>query len=180
MDLATHQRTLLGLLRSTYQARDDDDPYIRGVAQSRDLEEARRNIFLWRVFVLERTAVLTFTLLKRRQLLEEALNAFIAQHNISPFRETQAPDFLEALSAHPDGLIASVARFELALLKVRQGDTRTYVVPWSVEPHSILYRLARDLPLADRLPQGSYQVVVSRDLPSLFQIVPLAAEATPV
>src|SRR5438093_1790613 len=98
MDLADHQRKLLGLFRSTYQVRADDDSYIHRVAQSKDLEEARRNVFLWRVYVLERTCVLTFTLLKRRNLLKETLNAFITRQNISPFRETQAPAFLEALS----------------------------------------------------------------------------------
>jgi hypothetical protein len=84
MDLADHQRKLLGLFRSTYQVRADDDSYIRGVAQSKDLEEARRNVFLWRIYVLERTCVLTFTLLKRRNLLKKTLNTFITRHNISP------------------------------------------------------------------------------------------------
>jgi hypothetical protein len=171
MDLAAHQRKLLGLFRSTYQVRADDDAYIHRVAQSKDLEEGRRNIFLWRIFVLERTCVLTFTLLKRRNLLEETLNAFITHHNISPFRETQAPAFLEALSGHHDSLIASVAQFELALLRVRQGDPGSYVVPWNVEPHTILNCLARDIPLEDNVPEGAYQILVSRDLPSRFQIV---------
>ena len=171
MDLAAHQRKLLGLLKCTYQARADDDAYIQRVAQSKDLEEARRNIFLWRIYVLERTCVLTFTLLKRRNLLEQTLSAFITGHNISPFRETQAPAFLEALSGHDDSLIASVAQFELALMKVRQGDPGSYAVPWNVEPHAILNSLARDIPLEDEPPDGSYQILVSRDLPYRFQIV---------
>src|SRR5947208_7270731 len=66
MDLANHQRILLGLIRSNYQVRPDDDAYFHSVSQSRDLEEARGNIFPWRVYVLERTCVLTFTLLKQR------------------------------------------------------------------------------------------------------------------
>jgi hypothetical protein len=179
MELAAHQRKLLGLFRSMYQVRSEDDAYIHRVAQSKDLEEARRNIFLWRLFVLERTAVLTFTLLKRRNLLEETLRAFITRHNISPFRETQAPAFLEALGSHHDSLIASVAQFELALLKVRQGDASAYVVPWSVEPHAVLNSLARDLPLEDRVPEGAYQILVSRDIPSQFQIVSVGAESVP-
>jgi hypothetical protein len=170
MDLADHQRKLLGLIRSTYQVRADDDPYIRNVAQSKDLEEARRNIFLWRIYVLERTAALTFALLKQRNLLGEVVGAFITRHNISPFRETQAPAFLEALSSHADSLVASVAQFELALMKVRQGDPGTYTVAWDIEPHTILHNLARDMPLEDDVPQGAYQVRVSRELPFNFQI----------
>lgn len=170
MDLATHQRQLLGLFRSNYQVSAGDDAYIRCVAQSKDLEEARRNIFLWRVWVLERTAALTFTLLKRRNLLQEALTSFISAHNISPFRETQAPDFLELMGTHPDTLVAAAAQFEWALLKVKQGDPARYVIPWSVEPHSILNSLARNLPLPDHVPEGAWEIIVSCDLPSQFQI----------
>ena len=173
MDLATHQRKLLGLIRSSYQVSSDDDSYIRTVAQSGDLEEARRNVFLWRIYVLERSCRLTFTLLKRRKVLTESVCAFIRQQNISPFRETQAPAFLEMLSAHDDALIASVAQFELALMKVRQGDSSSYTVSWNVEPHSVLNSVAKDLPIDDHVPKGQYQILISRELPSLFHIVRL-------
>ena len=176
MNLAIHQRKLLSLFRCSYQPAADDDAYIQKVAQSKDLEEARRNIFLWRIYVLERTCFLTFTLLKRRNLLQEALSAFIARRNISPFRETQAPAFLEALQTHPDKLIASVAEFELALRKVRNGDPGFYVVRWNVEPHGILHSLARDIPLDEKLREGAYEIFVSRDLPGQFQIASLRAD----
>jgi hypothetical protein len=176
MNLAAHQRILLGLFRSTYQVTPDDDAYVHKVAQSKDLEEGRRNIFLWRIFVLERTAVLTFTLLKHRRLLEETLGAFITQHNISPFRETQAPAFLESLTDHRDRLIASVAQFELALLRVRQGDPASYVVHWDVDPRTILNSLVRDIPLDDNAPKGAYEIRISRQLPSHFEIVSLGPE----
>jgi hypothetical protein len=156
----------------------EHDGYIQKVAQSRDLEEARRNIFLWRVWVLERTCVLTFRLLKQRKLLEKCLEVFITQHNISPFRETQAPDFLEAMSSYPDSLIASVAQFELALIKVRQGDSRSYVVAWNVEPHTVLNSLAKDIPLDDDFLEGEYEITVSRGIPSQFQIRRLGRDAS--
>lgn len=175
MDLAAHQRKLLGLIRSTHQVCSDDDAYIHRVAQSRDLEEARRNIYLWRIYVLERACVLTFTLLKQRNLLAQALNEFITRHNISPFRETQGPAFLEALSDHHDALIASVAQFELALMKVRQGDPRPYVVSWNVEPQTILNSLAKDIPIESGVLKGAYRIWVSRDLPFLFHIVSVQA-----
>jgi hypothetical protein len=173
VNLAAHQRALLGLIRSTYEVGPDDNAYIRRVARSRDLDEARTNVFLWRIYVLERTCVLTFSLLKRRALLAEAVNAFIARHNISPFRETQAPEFLEMLSEHRDPLIASVSQFELALMKVRQGDCSTYSVLWHVEPHGILNSLAKDIPFDEAVPRGTYQTIISGTLPSQFQIVRL-------
>ena len=179
MNLATHQRQLLGLFRSNYEVPPDDDAYIQRVARSRDLEEARGNIFLWRVWVLERTAPLTFNLLKQRNLLQETVCAFIRRHNISPFRETQAPAFLEGLSGHHDNLIASVAHFELALLKVKQGDSGFYVVRWDVDPCTILNSLARGLPLVEA-PEGAYEVHISRELPSQFRIVRVHGKGAPV
>jgi hypothetical protein len=171
VDLACHQRTLLGLLRSTYEVGPSDDPYIHKLANSKDLEEARRNILLWRVYVLERTCPLTFALLKQRRLLQDTLGDFISRHNISPLRETQGPAFLETLIGHPDDLVTSVAQFELALMQVRQGDLHSHAVSWNVEPLTVLTSLAKDIPLDDSVPSGGYRILVSHDLPGLFRIV---------
>ncbi len=165
MDLANHQRKLLGLFRSTYQVCTEDGPYLNRVAESRDLEEGRRNIFLWRLWVLERTSALTFRLLRRRGLLQDAVNEFISGPNISPFRETQAPAFLEAVSRHDDSLVAAVASFELALTKVRDGDQATYVIPWPADPLIVLHALAQDSELPTALRSGHFEVVVAHDLP---------------
>jgi hypothetical protein len=54
---------------------------------------------------------------------------------------------------------------------VKQGNPGFYVVRWGVEPHTILNSLARGLPLEDEVPEGAYEVHISRELPSQFQIV---------
>lgn len=169
MDLAAHQRILLGLVRSNYQVGAADDAYFHHVARSPDLEEARGNIFLWRVYVLERTCVLTVALLRQRQALAPLLQAFIRQHNISPFREFQPPAFLASLADHPDHLVVSVSQFELALMKVREGDRGSHVVRWQVEPHGVLKSLAEDAPV-HAPPAGAYIARIRHDLPFLFEI----------
>ena len=170
MTLASQQRTLLGLLRATYAVRAEDDAYIHEVARSCDLKEAQRNIFLWRIYVLERTCALTFALLKEKGLLQDAVNVFIGRQNISPFRETQGPAFLEMLRDHADVLVASVAGFELALMRVKGGDPAPYTIPWSVEPHGILKSLATHTPLPEHVRAGRYDILVSRDLACHFDI----------
>ncbi len=169
MTLAAQQRTLLGLLRSTYDGRHDDDPYIRAVAASADLREARRNILLWRVYVLQRTCPLTFALLKSRGQLGDAVEAFINECNISPFRETQAPDFLDRLSTQPD-LVGAIAQFERALMRVRDGAPGPFVIPWTIDPHPILYNLATHRALDEQIAVGEWQIVVSPGEPGLFRI----------
>jgi hypothetical protein len=171
MDLATQQRKLLGLFRTSYRPTADDDAYIWQVAGSKDLEEGRRNIFLWRTWVLERTCALTVRLLRRRNLFDVTLRAFMRETNISPFRETQAPAFLETLRGHQDPMVRSVAQFELALGKVRDGDEATYTIPFTVDPLVVLNRLANDMPLHEHPAEGLYGVVVSRKLKGYFRVL---------
>ncbi len=171
MDLAAHQRALLGLMRAQYHAGATDEPYIQQVACSRDLEEARGNVFLWRVYVLERTCVLTVALLRQLQLLEPCLQDFIGSHNVSPFREYQPLAFLASLARHPDPLLVSVSQFELALMKVRSGDTASYTVPWQVDPHRVLHNLAQEHPIEVSDDGHSYTTRIAHDLPHLFDIV---------
>jgi hypothetical protein len=173
MTLAAQQRKLLGLLRSRYDGHADPDPYIRAVAGSADLLEARRNILLWRVYVLERTCSLTFTLLKSRGDLGDAVAAFISQRNISPFRETQGGDFLDMFATHADHLVASVAQFERALMRVREGAPGPYVVVWNVDPYIVLHRLATKVPLDGHLVDGMWRTVISPLEPHLFRVEPI-------
>ncbi|GAB3368954.1 hypothetical protein GCM10027431_15280 [Lysobacter rhizosphaerae] len=173
MDLATHERRLLALVRDNRPLEANDDPYFKRVACSPYLQEARRNVFLWRVYVLERTCPLTFVLLRQRGLLADAVSGFIARHNISPFRETQAPAFLAALATHRDGLVALVAQFERALLLVRDGDARTHAFDWPVEPTPVLHRLARGEAIGEPTP-GAYRITISGELPKRFEIRALA------
>jgi hypothetical protein len=174
MDLATHQRVLLGLIRSsTLELGRDADAYFRRVAASDDLKEARGNIFLWRVYVLERTCVLSVGLLRQRGRLDAALDAFIRVTNISPFRELQPLAFLDFLSADLDALVASVAQFELALMKARAGDPGVRVVRWNREPRGILKALAENSPIDAGCRDGAYVTRISPDLPYLFDVQPL-------
>jgi hypothetical protein len=108
-----------------------------------------------------------------KHLLADAVATFIASHNISPFRETQAPAFLAMLRGHADPLVASVSRFELAFMKARQRGDESCVISWAVEPQGLLNCLARDLPIDDAATvTGAFETVVSGNLASgrLFQV----------
>jgi len=177
MDLASHQRILLGLMRSSYQPGTGDAPYYHRVAGSPDLQEARGNVLLWRVYVLERTCVLTVELLRQADLLEEALLDFIRQKNISPFREYQPLAFLDFLGGHDDPLVVSVSQFELALMKVREGDPCRYMVDWSYDPTPILQALAQREPLPDRADPELHRTEIAGELPYLFEIKRLARDS---
>lgn len=177
MDLASHQRILLGLMRATYQPGTEDAPYFHRVATSVDLREARGNVHLWRIYVLERSCVLTVELLRQGALLDEALQAFIREQNISPFREYQPLAFLDFLAGHEDPLVVSVSQFELALMKVREGDPCRYFVDWSYDPAPILHALAQGKALPDTAPPELHRIEIGMDLPHLFEINRLACDS---
>ena len=170
MDLASHQRILLGLMRASYQPGAGDAPYYHRVAASIDLQEARGNVYLWRVYVLERTCVLTVALLRQRGLLETALQAFIRQQNISPFREYQPLAFLAFLAGHGDPLAVSVSQFELALIKVRAGDPGRHVVDWDRDPAPVLHALAQGTAPPEPGGPEPHRTEVAGHLPHLFEI----------
>lgn len=177
MDLASHQRTLLGLMRATFEPGLGDAPYYHRVAASIDLQEARGNVYLWRVFVLERTCVLTVALLRQRDLLEHALQAFIRQQNISPFREYQPLAFLAFLAGHADPLVVCVSQFELAMMKVREGDEGSYAVDWHCDPAPVLHALAQGAPLPAPGQAAVHRTTVSAALPYLFEINSVAFDS---
>lgn len=170
MNLATHQRTLLGLIRDNPTVQLHDDPYFLQVACSPDLQEARGNIAFWRVYVLERTCVLTVELLRQNGQFDAVLQEFLRTHNLSPFREYQPLAFLASLAAHPDPLLVSVSQFELALMKVREGDPGTYEIDWTVDPHEVLHGLAQRLPFAATSDGSHFVTRVAGHLPHQFVI----------
>ncbi|MGW8392990.1 hypothetical protein [Pseudoduganella sp. HUAS MS19] len=177
MDLPSHQRILLGLMRSNYQPDSGDAAYYHRIAASPDLQEARGNVLLWRIYVLERSCVLTVELLRQGGLLEDTLQAFIRQENISPFREYQPLAFLDFLGGHADPLVVSVSRFELALMKVREGDPGRYLVDWRYDPAPILQALAQRAPLPDRADPDPHRTEICGELPHRFEIKRLARDS---
>ena len=172
MDIVTLQRELFRLIKSTPPVDESNDPYIRLVAQSEHLRVVRDIVFLWRAFDLERYCVFTAALLKKKGLFEETVHAFVQKKSISPFIEKLGPAFLKEMSDHADTLISSMAQFEAALIKVKQGDTVTYVVEWDHDPYNLLAGLMTNASLDVMCMRGFYHTVISQELEGLFQVVP--------
>lgn len=168
---ATQQRKLFGLTKGSYLVSEGDDPYICAVAQSEHLELVQEIVIWWRAYGLERYCPLTSAVLKRHELFDETVSTFTREQRISPFIEKLGTTFLEEMSGHEHSLIASVAQFELALIKVKQRDAAEYVVDWEYEPYTVLNSLINNLPLDEENTEDSYRTIVSGELPKLFLVV---------
>lgn len=171
MDLARHQRKILRLIKSTYDGSDDDDPYIRSLAGSKNLELVREISTWWRMVGIQQSCTLTPRLLKELGTFEPTVQEFVRDWKISPFVEHLADAFLEAMGRHRDPLVASVARFELALIRVKKGDSSEYLIDWERDPRPVLASLLGNGSLDKDGEPARYRTVVSREIPELFRVV---------
>jgi hypothetical protein len=171
MDLVSHQRKLLGLIKSTHEGSNDEDSYIREVARTKNLEVIREIAAWWRTLNIERYCVLTTSLLKNWGIFERTVEEFAKNRETSRFIECLGTQFLEEMGRHQNHLISSVARFELALIRVKGGDTNKHVVDWQHDPDVVLDKLLRGDRLNEALGNGHYRTIVSNQEPGLFQIL---------
>jgi hypothetical protein len=178
MDLASLQRHLLALIKSGPgpEGSGGADPYIRGVACSPQLEVVREIVFRWRLYDVRRACVLTARLLARRGWLDGAVGAFIRERRLSPFVEELGVAFLEAMGSDDDLLVATVARFELALLKVKRGDPGEYLVDWRQDPYAVLTDLLDGTGAGQGAKPGVYRTVISGEYPDLFIVQRVSEE----
>ena len=159
MNLAEHQRAMRDLIAGRAIA---NDPYIEAASRSAGLAVTRDTIRGWRVFRLAQSCRLTAAILRARGRFDEVVDAVACT---SPFIEELSREFLACAIAAGDELIASVARFELALL----GDEET-IVDWPCDPYEVLGSLLRgeDPPPCAAAP---HRTAVSRSLPGRFRVV---------
>lgn len=169
MDLGAHQRGILALLKSTEPVQ--SDTYLRQIAGSDELRLAREVVLWWHAFRIERYCPLTSALLKLLNTFEPSVEQVFRAAGLSHFIEETGAAFLAAMSTHSDGLVAAVAQFEYALLRVKLGDTEEYRVVWNSDPRYVLEALVNDTPLDLPAWRGSYVTVVQRDLPQMIQVL---------
>jgi hypothetical protein len=167
-DLAQLQRSLLSLLKARPLA-SPVDPYLQRVAESNELSLAREIALWWRAFSLESYCVFTSTLLKRLGTFDQEIEAFFNEGATSPFIEQLSQDFLAWASTYKDPLVASMARFERTLLRVKRGDTGVYVFEWNRNPESLFSAIlqGRQLPPAEM--DHIYRITVSARIPKLVR-----------
>jgi hypothetical protein len=158
--LQDHQRAMRDLIRGIRVA---DDPYIAAAAQCVGLEVTRDTIRGWRKFRLDRNCRLTSAILRQRGLYDEVFESIDRE---LPFIEELAAVFLEAAAARGDALVATVARFELALLT---NDDVEQQIDWPCDPYDVLGPLlgGGEVPPLQPAPHRTF---VSRAHHGLFRV----------
>jgi hypothetical protein len=143
------------------------DSYLELVQGSGELAAIREIAIWWRTYHLERTCVHTARLMRRLGLFGHAVAEFYASAPASPFAEELGRQFVAAMSGHTDPLVASMAQFEAALLKVRAGSAGRYGIEWDRNPNDVFRALEHggELPPSEGMP--CYFVEVAANIPGM-------------
>jgi hypothetical protein len=143
------------------------DSYLDLVRGSGELVAIREIAIWWRTYHLERTCVHTARLMRRLGLFGQAVAGFFASTAASSFAEDAGRRFAAAMSGHADPLVASMAQFEAALLKVRAGSACRYGIEWDRNPNDVFRALEQgwELPASEGVP--CYFVEVAANIPGM-------------
>ncbi len=169
MDLAAHQRALLGLIEGGPAPAAADDEYLRAVSSSDGLRVLREIVAHWEAYDVRRACPLTATALERSGRFEEAVGAVRFEAS-SSFLDERVTVFLDGVADAEGGVIASVARFEQALVDVRRGEPGRHVIEWDRDPAVVVNGLLEGRWLADEAEPGRYRTIVDPALPELVSI----------
>jgi len=166
--LAEYQKTLLDLMKGRAAA-GFTDPHLAELAQSPGLGLLREIAVWWRGFAVETNCPWTAQLLKKLGDFDPKVERFYRGQNVSPYVEKAGEQFLQQMSSSPQPLVAAMARFELALMKVKQGSADKHCVEWDRDPEQVFQFLksARDLPPTE--PGLIYRTYIARDIPELVR-----------
>jgi hypothetical protein len=168
MTLAVIQRGLAEVIRTG--ATTSGDEYVRSVVGSDRVDLLREIVLWWRTFGVQRACPLTSRLLLRQDRLDGVVAQFVADHSISPYIEDLAQTFVDSLRQDDDSLVAAVASFEAAIIRVKRGNRDRHVIEWPTEPYGVLGALLGDGPLPP--PTGaSAWTIVSAELPRRFEVL---------
>lgn len=163
--LAEYQKHMRNMLKGR-SGPPAGDEHLALVARSPGLALLREISVWWRTLAVESYCPWTSRLLNKLGIFAGCVESFYCSQNVSPYVEKAGEQFLTTIGEHPQPLVAALARFELAILKVKRGDTREYCVEWDRNPDTVFASLLSggDLPLAEA---DSYVTHISQAIPGL-------------
>lgn len=167
--LADYQRSMRDLIKGR-PGPNLQDPHLAQVAESPGLALLKDIAVWWRAFAVEGHCVLTTRLLKKLGIFDACVDSFYRTQNVSPYTELAGEQFLLMMKNHSEPLVAAVASFELALLKVKMGDVHEYCIVWDRDPSDVFAGLTSGSDLPAPEPHRRYETYISRDIPGLVRV----------
>jgi hypothetical protein len=177
VELAELQRKTLGLLKGTYEPRAGDDGYLHDLAASPNLTLAREVVLWWHTFRVEQFCPITASFLARRNLLDTAVADAHRDVTLSHFVEETGEMFLDYMASRGDAVVAALAAFERALVRVRRGDPEAYAVSWTVDPRHVFDCFLNGETFAPEKHAGRFSTIISSQLPLMIKVIDHSRQA---
>lgn len=151
---------------------DGNNPYLAELEASKHLRRIQYISVWWRAKQIEQYSFLTAKLLKISGLYEQFVEEFLRnQPYESAFIEDTGNKFLNYVAvAHPHSLAGSLAKFEVAILTIRQGMDETTEINWPFSPQPIIDALLTNQFASLTFIKGNYKTLVSSQLPEYYRI----------
>ena len=175
MELIYLQRAMAHLVRVDMVAACPAEPdfarYLHTVSRSTGLKVMREVIREWRYLLLRQGCPLTTGALAGADCFESSVEQYMSEQGLDPLAQNLAARFMTWVANRRDDDIASVARFEHALIDVRRGvSTEAVVVAWKCPPIAAFSAALRAQPLPQPHPCVTHTTEVAANLPGGFVI----------
>jgi len=171
MDLKTYQLRIKQMLKGEWQPAPGKDAYFNELYHSKNLAIVKEIALWWRAFQMEQNCPLASGYLKRCDTFDAAIEAFYARHNVSPYVEKAAGQFLTFLSGWTDDRATkTLAEFELAYIRAKMGQPGTTTFYWHYNPYELLHYALGGDQLPDRAATALFKCTISKDLKALFVV----------
>ena len=168
MNLAQYQRRLYQLIREHDTLRADDSAWLKTQVDRGRVALTREISDWWVAYNVEIGCVLSARLLRRLDLWQAALDGVVVSGPAIAYLPDLTDFFLARLSEHGHSVVAALARFERALIGLKNGAATRQEIPWPVHPLHLLNALLEDEPLPE--PDGNaYETVVSPEFPEGYK-----------
>ena len=168
MKLAHYQRRIYQLVRGADTVGEGDPDWLKAQADHGQLALTREISDWWVAYNVEIGCVLSARLLRRLGLWQATLDEVLGSGPAIAYLPHLTDHFLCHVSTSQNELVAALARFERALIRIKNGDAGRYEIPWPVNPLLLLNALLEEetLPEADG---NSYETVVSAEFPEGYK-----------
>ena len=169
------QQSMAQLVRAGSVIADAADPafegYLQTVRVSAGLKVMREVVRDWRHLLLRQGCPLTTGALLGAGCFAQSIDRYMAAQVLDPLAQGLATQFMAWVAANRDDDIASVARFEQALINVRRGaQAAPVVVYWNIHPMKALAAALHGVALPPPHPAAIYATEVASYFPQEFVI----------
>lgn len=170
MDLKTLQLKYLDLIKGRNIQDEDEDKYFTNLYKSKNLEILFDIVHFWRTQAIEEFCPTSSALLKKLGSFDVKIKNFYKTVKYSNYIEEFGRTFLSYISEDENGLVTFIAKFELAMIKVKSGSGKDYFIETNYDIYEVFNYILSDEKFPNEKDKG-FVIKVSDSLENSFCVI---------